>query len=52
MSDYFPKLKYLGGKVVVELGLSNYATKADLQNTAVVDTSKFVKKVDLESLSS
>ena len=52
MSDYFPKLKYLGGKVVVELGLSNYSTKADLQNTTVVDTSKFVKKVDLESLSS
>ena len=31
----------------VELDLSNYATKADLKNETVVDTSKFVKKVYL-----
>ena len=30
-----------------ELDLSNYATKADLKDATVVDTSKFAKKVDL-----
>ena len=34
----------------VELDLCNYATKADLKNS--LDTSKFGKKVDLESLKS
>ena len=29
-----------------ELDFSNYATKADLKNATVVDTSKFAKKVD------
>ena len=32
MSEYFPKPKSLGGNVIVELDLSNYATKADLEN--------------------
>ena len=36
----------------VELDLSNYATKADLEYTAGVDTSKFDKKVDLATLKS
>ena len=36
----------------VELYLSNYATKADLRNATGVDTSKFAKRVDLESLKS
>ena len=31
MSKYFPELKSLGGRVIVELDLSNYATKADLK---------------------
>ena len=30
MSDYFPKPKFFGGRVKVELHLSNYATNADL----------------------
>ena len=30
MSEYFPKPKTWGGKVKVELDLSNYATKVDL----------------------
>ena len=30
MSEYFPKPKFFGGRVKVELDLSNYATKADL----------------------
>ena len=34
----------------VELDLSNSATKADLNNTAGVGTSKFAGKVDLASL--
>ena len=29
MSEYFPKPKSFGGKVKVELGLSNYARKED-----------------------
>ena len=52
MSEYFPEPKSLGGKVKVELDLSNYATKADLKNATGVDTSKFAKKVDLASLKS
>ena len=36
----------------VELDLSNYAIKADLENAAGVDTSKFAKKVDLTNLKS
>ena len=47
MSEYFPKPKSLGRNVILELDLSNYATKADLKNAAGVDTSKFTKKVNL-----
>ena len=36
----------------VELDLSNLAAKADLKNATGVDTSTFVKKVDLASLKS
>ena len=36
----------------VELDLSNYATKVDLENATGVDTSKFAKNVDLASLKS
>ena len=49
MNKYFPKPKF-GGRVKVELDLSNYATKVDLQNSTCVDTSKFAKKVDLRNL--
>ena len=52
MSEYFPEPKSSGGKVKVELDLSNYATKADLKNATGVDTSKFAKKVDLTNLKS
>ena len=50
MSEYFPEPKSLGGRVKVELDLSNYAAKADLKNATGVDTSKFAKKVDLANL--
>ena len=52
MSEYFPEPKSEGGKVKVELDLSNYATKADLKNATGFDTSKFAKKVHLASLKS
>ena len=52
MSEYFSEMKTLGGRVKVELGSSNYATKADLKNTTGVDTLKFTKKVDLANLKS
>ena len=52
MSKYFPKAKYLGGKVKVELDLSNYATKVDLKNATGVDTSNLGKKTDLANLKS
>ena len=52
MSEYFPELKSLGGKVKVELDLSNYATKADLKNTAGIVTSSFAKMIDLDNLKS
>ena len=52
MSEYFPEPKSSGGRVKVELDLSNYATKADLENATGVDTSKSAKKVDLANLKS
>ena len=50
MSQYSVEPKSLGGRMKIELDLSNYAIKADLKNTTGVDTSKFAKKVDLPSL--
>ena len=51
MSQYYPKLcKLFGGDINVKEDLSNYETKADLKNATGVDTSKFVKKVDLANL--
>ena len=38
MSEYFPELKFSGGRVKVELDLSNYVTKANLKITTGVDT--------------
>ena len=52
MSKYFPEQKSLGGRVKVELDMSNYATQADLKNATGVDTSKLAKKVDLAHLKS
>ena len=52
MSEYFTKLKFLGGKVKVQLDLSNKVTKTDLENTTRVNASKFVKTDDLANLKS
>ena len=42
--------KSFGGRVKVELDLSNYATKAELKNATGADTSKFAKMADLANL--
>ena len=52
MSEYFPEPKSLGGKVKVELDLSNYATKTDLNNATGVYTYLLLKKTDLANLKS
>ena len=44
MSEYFPKPTSLRANVEVELDLSNYATKSDLEYETGVDTSDIVKK--------
>ena len=50
MGEYFPKPKFLGANVKVELDLSNYATKAVFKNATGVDSSDFPKKTDLANL--
>ena len=58
MSEYFPELKSSGGRVNVELDLSNYAkanlnkTKSNLKNVNGVYTSNFAKKTDSAKLKS
>ena len=48
----FQNQNLLRENVKVELDLSNYAKKADLESATGVDTSSFAKKVDLTSLKS
>ena len=51
MSKYFLKpFRNFGGNVNVKVDLSNYATKADLNNISHVDTSSFAHKTNLASL--
>ena len=52
MSEYFPKPISLGANVTVELDLSNYAIKSDLNSATGVDTSDFAKKTDFANLES
>ena len=42
MSEYFPEPTSSGGRVKVELDLSNYATKADLKSATDVDTTNLL----------
>ena len=51
MSGYFPEPKSSGGRVKVELDLSNHSIKTELKN-AGVDASSFAKKIDLANLKS
>ena len=51
MSQYFSKpYKSFRRNVKVEIYLSSYATKAELNNATEVDTSKLAEKSDLASL--
>ena len=43
---------HIKSKIEFELDSVNYATKSDLKNATVVDTSDFSKKADLASLKS
>ena len=52
MSEYFIEPKCLGGKVKIDLDLSNYATKTDLKNATGNYASSFAKKIDLANLKS
>ena len=51
MSQYFPKpLRSFGGNINVKVDLSNYATKTDLKNITLIDTSSFALKTNLASI--
>ena len=52
MSEYFPEPKSSGGRVKIDLDLSNYAVKVDLKNGTGVNTSHLSKKTDLANLKS
>ena len=51
MSQYFPKpYEPFGGDINVKVDLSNYATKADIKNISLVDTSHLALKSNFASL--
>ena len=51
MNQYFPKpYRSFRGNINVTVGLSYYATKADLKHAARIDTSNFALKSNLASL--
>ena len=50
MSTYYPPYKSSSNNIKVELGLTNYATKTDLNNITHVDTSSFASKTNLAAL--
>ena len=51
MSQYFPEpYEPFNGDVNVKVDLSNYATKADLQNMSYIDVSSYALKSNLASL--
>ena len=52
MSEYFPEPKVLGGRVKVELNLSDYETKVHSKNATGTDTSKITISINLASLKS
>ena len=52
MSTYFSKPSNHKGNIKVEIYLSNYATKADINNITHVDTSNFALKTNLANLKS
>ena len=52
MSIYYPPYKSSSNNIKVELDLTNYATKTDLNNITHVDTSSFASKTNLAALKS
>ena len=50
MSTYYPLYKSSSNNIKVELDLTNYATKTDLNNITHVDTSSFASKTNLAAL--
>ena len=51
MSQYFPKpYQPFGGNINVKVDLSNYATKDDIKNITLADTSSFALKTNLSNL--
>ena len=51
MSQHFPKpYEPFGEDINVKVDLSNYATKADIKNISLVDTSSFALKTNLANL--
>ena len=52
MSTYYPRYKSSSNNIKVELDLTNYATKANLNNITHVDTSSFASKTNLAALKS
>ena len=50
MSTYYPPYKSSSNNIKVELDLTNYATKTDLQNITDVDESSFDSKTNLAAL--
>ena len=51
ISKYFPKpFRSFGRNLNVKVDLSNYATKADIENISHIDTSSFALKSNLANL--
>ena len=51
MNQYFPKpYEAFSGDIKVKVALSNYATKADIENISHVDTSSLALKTNLANL--
>ena len=50
MSQYFPKSSSHEENIKVEIDLSNYATKKDINDITHVDTSNFALKTNLANL--
>ena len=48
--SYYPTYKSSSNNVKVELDLTNYATKTDLNNITHVDVSSFASKTNLAAL--
>ena len=50
MSEYFPKPQSPEKNIKVNIDLSNYSTKEDVENITHVDTSSFALKTNLSNL--